>query len=326
MLALVCGIAQPALAGGPGGSGGNNKSSGSGSAAFRKLNRALGRLAKEGRNRDIRVIIELVDSSDGGDMVTKVRGRAGRRLRSFNGRVAYVSEKMLEKLADHPLVKSVHVDRPTQGELNRTAVTIGARYVQTDMGYNGAGVGVAVIDSGITSWHDDLTHTSAVRRNQRVVGLRGLRQRPCDGLRRQRPRHARGRDHRGQRLRLARRARRHRARGAHGRASRCSTDGGGVISDVIAAIDWALANKPAYNIRVGNLSVGAAVTTSYNTDPLTLAAKRAVEAGIVVVTAAGNLGKNGYGKTSVRRHQGARQRALGADGRRVEPQGDDVSV
>ena len=73
---------------------------------------------------------------------------------------------MLEKLADHPLVKSVHVDRPTQGELNRTAVSIGARYVQTDMGYTGAGVGVAVLDSGITSWHDDLTNNGS---GQRVV-------------------------------------------------------------------------------------------------------------------------------------------------------------
>ena len=43
--------------------------------------------------------------------------------------------------------------------------------------------------------------------------------------------------------------------------------------------------------------MGAAVTESYNTDPLTLAAKRAVDAGIVVVTAAGNLGKDSRGQT-----------------------------
>ncbi len=73
--------------------------------------------------------------------------------------------------------------------------------------------------------------------------------------------------------------------------------GRGVISDVIAALEWTVANKAAYNVRVVNLSVGAAVTESYKTDPLTLAAKRAVDAGIVVVTAAGNLGKNADGQT-----------------------------
>ena len=30
--------------------------------------------------------------------------------------------------------------------------------MQQLLGYDGAGVGVAVIDSGITSWHDDLTY------------------------------------------------------------------------------------------------------------------------------------------------------------------------
>ena len=294
MLALVCGIAQPALAGGPGGSRGNNNSSGSGSAAFRKLDRALGRLAKEGRNRDIRVIIELVDSSDGGDMVTKVRGRAGRRLRSFNGRVAYVSEKMLEKLADHPLVKSVHVDRPTQGELNRTAVSIGARYVQTDMGYTGAGIGVAVIDSGITSWHDDLTNNGSGQRVVKFVDFVNNRAMAYDD------------NGHGTHVAGIIAGNGYDSNGAHaGMAPRAhlvglkvlDENGGGYISDVIAALDWVLANKNAYNIRVANLSVGAAVTTSYNNDPLTLAAKRAVEAGVVVVTAAGNLGKNPYGKT-----------------------------
>ena len=67
-------------------------------------------------------------------------------------------------------------------------------------------------------------------------------------------------------------------------------DGHGYISDVIAAIDYAIAIKDRYNIRVINLSVASGVFESYNTDPLTLAAQRAVEAGIVVVAAAGNLG------------------------------------
>ena len=45
------------------------------------------------------------------------------------------------------------------------------------------------------------------------------------------------------------------------------------------------------------MSLGAGVFESYNTDPLTLAAKRAVDAGIVVVAAAGNYGKAKNGQT-----------------------------
>ena len=43
------------------------------------------------------------------------------------------------------------------------------------------------------------------------------------------------------------------------------------------------------------MSLGAGVFESYTTDPLTLAAKRAVDAGIVVVAAAGNMGKASNG-------------------------------
>ena len=64
-----------------------------------------------------------------------------------------------------------------------------------------------------------------------------------------------------------------------------------------------------------------AVTESYWTDPLTLAAKRVVDAGIVVVAAAGNLGKNARRPAAVRRHHRAGQRAVGADRRRLEHEG-----
>ena len=72
-------------------------------------------------------------------------------------------------------------------------------------------------------------------------------------------------------------------------------NGNGTISNIIAALDWVLANHTTYNIRVVNMSVGAAIHESAWTDPLTLAAKRVVDAGVVVVGAAGNFGKNAAG-------------------------------
>lgn len=71
--------------------------------------------------------------------------------------------------------------------------------------------------------------------------------------------------------------------------------GRGSASNLIAAIDWSIANKSAYNIRVMNISLGTPASDSYLNDPMCLAVRRAVNAGIVVVTSAGNNGKDQYG-------------------------------
>src|SRR5262249_15386228 len=63
----------------------------------------------------------------------------------------------------------------------------------------------------------------------------------------------------------------------------------------IAALDWVLSNRTAYNIRVVNLSLGTAAVESYKTDPICVAVRRLVNAGIVVVAAAGNDGKDSDG-------------------------------
>jgi len=68
-------------------------------------------------------------------------------------------------------------------------------------------------------------------------------------------------------------------------------DGVGHTSDVIAGINWVIANKSRYNIRIMNLSLGHAVTEPSITDPLCQAVERAYLEGIVVVVAAGNAGK-----------------------------------
>ena len=68
-------------------------------------------------------------------------------------------------------------------------------------------------------------------------------------------------------------------------------NGTGLTSDVIAGIDWVIANRSKYNIRIINLSLGHAVGEPAATDPLCEAVERAVRAGIVVVASAGNRGK-----------------------------------
>jgi len=78
-------------------------------------------------------------------------------------------------------------------------------------------------------------------------------------------------------------------------------NGKGTDAAVIAAINRAIQLKPVYNIRVINLSVGRPFTASYKNDPLCLAVEAAWKAGIVMVVAAGNHGRDntfgnqGYG-------------------------------
>jgi serine protease AprX len=71
--------------------------------------------------------------------------------------------------------------------------------------------------------------------------------------------------------------------------------GVGYTSDVIAGIDWAVANRSKYGIRVINLSLGHAVSEPAAIDPLCRAVARAVQAGVTVVASAGNYGLTSSG-------------------------------
>ena len=96
-------------------------------------------------------------------------------------------------------------------------------------------------------------------------------------------------------------------------------NGSAVDSTVIAAIQQAIALKAKYNIRVINLSLGRPVENSYTQDPLCQAVEQAWKAGIVVVVAAGNGGRdNSRGTPGIRDDQCARKRSVRHHCRRNE--------
>ena len=66
--------------------------------------------------------------------------------------------------------------------------------------------------------------------------------------------------------------------------------GEGTYLDVIRGIDWIVRNKDVYGIRVLNLSLSAPPRSHYWDDPLNQAVMEAWRAGIVVVASAGNTG------------------------------------
>jgi len=67
-------------------------------------------------------------------------------------------------------------------------------------------------------------------------------------------------------------------------------DGSVDVSQVLAAIQWVVANKDTYGIDVLNISFGNDSTQPYKSSPLDYAVERAWDAGITVVAAAGNAG------------------------------------
>src|SRR5262249_10546461 len=80
-----------------------------------------------------------------------------------------------------------------------------------------------------------------------------------------------------------------------------TSSGSGTDAGVISAIQRAIELKNTYNVRVINLSLGRRVQDSYKVDPLCQAVEAAWRAGIGVVVAAGNYGRDnsmgtgGYG-------------------------------
>jgi serine protease AprX len=228
------------------------------------------------------------------ELVTTLGGTLGRNLPILDARAALIPNASVLTLAASPLVNRVALDRVTFGFSERTSATVGADVVRQQLGYDGQGIGVAVIDSGVTAWHDDLADPNAPS-TQRVAKfvdfVHGASQRYDDyghGTHVAGIIAGNGADSSGARAGIAPKARLVvlKVLDAAGR---------GRISDVIAAVDYAVAHRNQYNIRVVNMSIGAGVYESYNSDLLTLAAKRAVEKGLVVVAAAGNHGRNAEG-------------------------------
>ena len=191
--------------------------------------------------------------------------------------------------------------RAMTGSLDITTQSVNANLVWPS-GYDGTGVGVAVIDSGVSAKADlmasDGVHSRIVYSQSFVAGSDAT-------------------DQFGHGTHVAG------IIGANGSASTglgflktykgvapnaniinlrvLDANGNGNESDVISAIQQAIALENTYNIRVINLSLGHRIYESYTLDPLCQAVEAAWKAGIVVVTAAGNYGRDnsmgthGYG-------------------------------
>jgi serine protease AprX len=243
----------------------------------------------------------------------KVYSRGGTLRRAFSrmSSAAYsIPASELSGLANDPDVVFITPDRPIRAKLDYTAAAVNASVAWYNNAY-GYGIGVALIDSGLNSNADFNKHARIVY-NQDFTGeftQNGNVQDPANAP-----------DLYGHGEHVAG------ILGGNGTNSLCGScdrrlvgmapgvnivnlrvldeNGNGSDSGVIAAIDTAITLQHTYNIRVMNLSLGRAVYESYKNDPLCQAVEQAWKAGIVVVVAAGNdgrdnsFGTNGYGTIS----------------------------
>ncbi len=207
-------------------------------------------------------------------------------------------------LAADPDVLYVSPDRPVRAKLDYTSSAVNAAAAWSQNLY-GSGVTIAVIDSGMNQSPDlsaivyNEDFTGEYKQNKNVQDTKNAPDLFGHGQ------HVAG------------------IIGSNGKSSICPTctrllrgiapgvqfvnlraldeNGNGSDSSVIAAIERAIQLKDTYHIRVINLSVGRPIYESYSQDPLCQAVEQAWQAGIVVVVAAGNdgrdntMGTNGYG-------------------------------
>lgn len=228
------------------------------------------------------------------------RGIAGLLHRDLPGAVAVeVTDSQLEALKGNPLFEHISGDLPVVADMAVTNKVTGATSVWQGSGgllgllgtpgYTGTGVGVAVLDSGIAT-HTALDSRVVARVNlvsdepyvtgdpfghgTHIAGIIGGNRTASVT-----PAFAGGS---APSVRLV-------------DVRVLGSAGSGRTSDVIAGIDWVIANRRTYNIKVINLSLGHPVTEPSATDPLCQAVARAVAASITVVVSAGNYGLTSTG-------------------------------
>ena len=244
----------------------------------------------------------------------KVEGHGGvlkKKLDVIRGAHYSVPVKSLPALADDPDVAYISPNRPLSGTststLDYTPESVNAQVAWQQWGLDGTGVGVAVIDSGVTAVGDlywwipsNQTYGSRVVYSQNFVpGTTDSSDQYGHGTHVAGIIASQGWFSTGGNFT-------HTFKGIAPNANIINLrvldqNGAGTDSSVIAAIQTAISLKSTYNIRVINLSLGRQVYESYTVDPLCQAVEAAWSAGIVVVAAAGNQGRNdsagteGYG-------------------------------
>ncbi|HEX8746075.1 MAG TPA: S8 family serine peptidase, partial [Pyrinomonadaceae bacterium] len=235
-------------------------------------------------------------------LLQSLGGRILRRFTNFNSRLINLPVTAVAQIGARSDVRFVTPDRETRSFGHITGTT-GADAVRlqtstsllglttTTTTLDGAGIGIAVLDSGIDPEHRSFLSgngTSRIIVNQDFTGEGRTDDPYGHGTHVASAAAGNGQIAAGNYTGIAPKARIINLRVL-------KADGTGRMSDLLAALDWVQSNRSLYNIRVINMSLGTLAVESYVNDPLCRAVRRLSDAGVVVIAAAGNNGKDSQG-------------------------------
>ena len=258
-------------------------------------------------NSDVDVIIQFTQAPTARHHA-KVLDRGGQlkgELAIVKGGAYRISARELQELADDPEIVHISADHSLRGAATAATLDYYDATVNApsawQIGLNGTGIGVAIIDSGIFGMPDlnlNGSSTSRVVYSQDFTGLKTTIDQYGHGTHVAGIVGGNGRNSTGSSYFYTFRGIAPNANLINLRA--LDKNGAGTDSTVINAIQAAVKLQKIYNIRVINLSLGRPVFESYTLDPLCQAVEAAWKAGVVVAVAAGNNGRddsqgtNGY--------------------------------
>ena len=249
-----------------------------------KVDALLAAIASSGITPDTQLRVIIFGNEDAGTPAKLTRKRS---LGLIGGASGFVTVRDLIALAGQKGIKRIALDVPMQSATVGVPVSFPAlatQYQAVDgipaawsRGYTGEGIGVAVIDSGSTAAADFGTRLTPVLLPGQTssVDTYGHGTFVSSVLA--------GSSTSGQYVGVA--------PGTNIYAIDAqSTNGAVYSSDVIAGLNWVLANATLKNIRVVNVSLAETVASSYLASALDSAVEQLWRAGVVVVASAGNLG------------------------------------
>ena len=248
-----------------------------------------------GSSTSVSAIVQFNTSPSAADLATLASfGQVKQVVTEINAALVVVPTGKIASIAASPNVKFITPDRTLKGKLDLTGAAVNGA-TAANYRLDGTGVGIAIIDSGVTV-KSDLKNSGGAARVVHSEDFTGLGS-TDDG-------YGHGTHVAGIAAGNGAASKKNTAtRTLQGIAPNASvinlrvldSNGQGNDSSVIMAIARAIALKSQYNIRVINLSLGRGVFESYALDPLCQEVEAAWRAGIVVVAAAGNQGRNNNG-------------------------------